>query len=352
MTRARSRTCRSAPRDRTPSNLSNGSTKAPKTGTGESVPAATSACCRPRTASPIVAFRNADGGHRDIWLTRARHDGKAGFEPAVPVTPDAWSFDGCPHDGPALGLIDETLHILWMDAHAGKNRVYAAGSAISSWQFAAAPGESPGGRQSGASQAGGRRTQAFRRLGRGPQRSRARAGIVTIGREEGARPSPRSRSLGRRTGDHAGGLHRGWCGLLAAACGRASGWSLSAQPGAGRCGGRNNPDRLERGSTLRASASSSRGSNPTRVRIPWSNGTTYEPPRSHRPEAPDESRSQARGARRCGGPRGAIGRVGHGCAVRGPECHGRSPARGVPSFGRGLARTVALSGPLPAMPRN
>ncbi len=53
--------------------------------------------------SPIVAFRNTDGGHRDIWLTRARRDGKAGFEPAVPVTSDPWSFDGCPHDGPALG---------------------------------------------------------------------------------------------------------------------------------------------------------------------------------------------------------------------------------------------------------
>ncbi len=95
--------------------------------------------------SPIVAFRNTQGGHRDIWLTRARRDGKAGFEPAVCVTADPWSFDGCPHDGPALGVIGETLHVLWMDAHTGKNRVYAASSPTSSSSFTprpVSPGES------------------------------------------------------------------------------------------------------------------------------------------------------------------------------------------------------------------
>jgi hypothetical protein len=88
---------------------------------------------------PIVAFRNTQGGHRDIWLTRARRGGNAGFEPSVPVTSDPWSFDGCPHDGPALGLIGETLHVLWMDAHTGKSRVYAASSPIQSWSFSPRP---------------------------------------------------------------------------------------------------------------------------------------------------------------------------------------------------------------------
>jgi hypothetical protein len=89
--------------------------------------------------SPIVAFRNSDGGHRDIWLTCLRRDGKAGFQPAIPVTADAWTFDGCPHDGPALGRIGGTLHVLWMDAHTGKNRVYSASSPIDSWSFAPRP---------------------------------------------------------------------------------------------------------------------------------------------------------------------------------------------------------------------
>jgi hypothetical protein len=89
--------------------------------------------------SPIVAFRNAQGGHRDIWLSRARRNGKAGFEPAVSVTSDPWSFDGCPHDGPALGRVGETLHVLWMDGHTGKNRVYAASSPIDSWSFTSRP---------------------------------------------------------------------------------------------------------------------------------------------------------------------------------------------------------------------
>ncbi len=95
--------------------------------------------------SPIVAFRNTQGGHRDIWLSRSRRDGKTGFEPAVPVTSDPWSFDGCPHDGPALGLIGETLHVLWMDAHTGKNRVYAASSPVSSWNFSPRPVNPQGG---------------------------------------------------------------------------------------------------------------------------------------------------------------------------------------------------------------
>jgi hypothetical protein len=87
----------------------------------------------------IIAFRNNDAGHRDIWLTRSPAHGAPGFEPPVPVTPDPWTFDGCPHDGPALALGRDRLHVLWMDAHTGKGCIYAASSPLSSWSFAPRP---------------------------------------------------------------------------------------------------------------------------------------------------------------------------------------------------------------------
>jgi hypothetical protein len=88
---------------------------------------------------PIVAFRNTDSGHRDIWLSRGRSDRTSGFEAPVPVTSDSWSFDGCPHDGAAMALTGETLHVLWMDAHTGKGRVYAASSPVQSSSFSQRP---------------------------------------------------------------------------------------------------------------------------------------------------------------------------------------------------------------------
>lgn len=86
----------------------------------------------------VVAFRNNDSGHRDIWIARSLAGG-ASFEPPAPVSPDAWSFDGCPHDAPALSLSGDRLHVLWMDAHTGKNRVYAASTSLASWSFTPKP---------------------------------------------------------------------------------------------------------------------------------------------------------------------------------------------------------------------
>jgi hypothetical protein len=97
-------------------------------------------CCdlaivRASDGRDIVAFRNTDAGHRDIWLTRSRSDGSPGFEVPVSVVAAPWTFDGCPHDGPALALDGDRLHVLWMDAHTGKGRIYAASSPLGSWSF-------------------------------------------------------------------------------------------------------------------------------------------------------------------------------------------------------------------------
>jgi hypothetical protein len=80
----------------------------------------------------LVAFRNSEGGYRDIWLSKSRTSGERGFEPPVPVTADHWPFNGCPHDGPALALLGDRLNLTWMDAHTGRNRVYFANTALAS----------------------------------------------------------------------------------------------------------------------------------------------------------------------------------------------------------------------------
>jgi hypothetical protein len=95
-------------------------------------------CCDVAVATTgrttFVAFRNSDAGHRDIWIARGGNEsggartgnqGRA-FAAPIPVTPDAWTFNGCPHDGPSLALAGENLAVAWMDAHTGTSRVYFA----------------------------------------------------------------------------------------------------------------------------------------------------------------------------------------------------------------------------------
>jgi hypothetical protein len=80
-----------------------------------------------RTA--LVAFRNSDSGHRDIWLARGAAGGstaEAPFASPIAVTQEPWTFSGCPHDGPSLALIGDKVHVAWMDAHTGTGRVYHA----------------------------------------------------------------------------------------------------------------------------------------------------------------------------------------------------------------------------------
>jgi hypothetical protein len=87
----------------------------------------------------IVAFRNTEGGHRDIWVARSRSDGRPGFESPESVGAAQWTFDGCPHDGPVLAMDSDRLLVLWMDAHTGKGRIYAASSPHASWSFKSVP---------------------------------------------------------------------------------------------------------------------------------------------------------------------------------------------------------------------
>jgi hypothetical protein len=85
--------------------------------------------------SDVVAFRNSDSGHRDIWFSRAPRGGP--FGPPAPLSTDNWTFEGCPHDGPSLVLDGGTLHAAWMSAHTGRNRAYLASSATPDLTFAA-----------------------------------------------------------------------------------------------------------------------------------------------------------------------------------------------------------------------
>src|SRR5205085_10759314 len=81
----------------------------------------------------FVAFRNAAGGNRDVYVTRSLPGGRFG-EP-VCVTDGHWPFEGCPHDGPALALCGGRLQVAWMDAHGGKRRVYLASSSPDALHF-------------------------------------------------------------------------------------------------------------------------------------------------------------------------------------------------------------------------
>jgi hypothetical protein len=92
----------------------------------------TDVLCSP-DGTTFVAFRNADSGFRDIVVCRSRPNG--GFEAPVGVSPDHWIFGGCPHDGPSLACSKDRLHVLWMDAHDDRQRVYLASSPLEKLTF-------------------------------------------------------------------------------------------------------------------------------------------------------------------------------------------------------------------------
>jgi hypothetical protein len=83
-----------------------------------------------------VAFRNIRDGYRDMAISRKKL-GQTSFEPAVPVVPPAWKFDGCPHDGPSLVVAGGALHVVWMDARFGPQRCWYARSGLGDWKFQA-----------------------------------------------------------------------------------------------------------------------------------------------------------------------------------------------------------------------
>ncbi len=85
-----------------------------------------------------VAFRNHRDGYRDIWLSVQAPDGEA-FGPPQRIVEDRWVLDGCPHDGPSMVLHAGRLHLVWMDAHNGIQRVYHADATPDGRQFTVRP---------------------------------------------------------------------------------------------------------------------------------------------------------------------------------------------------------------------
>src|SRR6185295_5473777 len=85
----------------------------------------------------FVAYRDADAGYRDTVVCRAPA-GKA-FEGPVPVSAAHWAFDGCPHDGPSLARTGRRLHVAWMDARDGRQRVHVASSPLDKLHFSERP---------------------------------------------------------------------------------------------------------------------------------------------------------------------------------------------------------------------
>lgn len=70
-----------------------------------------------------VAFRGNESGFRDMWVA-SREDATQDFSTPLAVVEPTWEFGGCPHDGPSVCQTSHGLHIAWMDAHQGPERVY------------------------------------------------------------------------------------------------------------------------------------------------------------------------------------------------------------------------------------
>jgi len=87
----------------------------------------------------FVGFRNLVDGYRDLAIVRLRPSdhqfGDHQFEGPFTVAPPTWEFDGCPHDGPSLVVLNGQLHVAWMDAHTGAQRVYYGRASLADMQF-------------------------------------------------------------------------------------------------------------------------------------------------------------------------------------------------------------------------
>ncbi|HEY2253098.1 MAG TPA: hypothetical protein VGH74_18625 [Planctomycetaceae bacterium] len=82
----------------------------------------------------LVAFRDLVDGYRDLAIVRLR-PGEDHFEGPFRITPPAWKFDGCPHDGPSLVVANDHLHVTWMDAHTGVQRAYYGRASLDDLKF-------------------------------------------------------------------------------------------------------------------------------------------------------------------------------------------------------------------------
>ncbi|HZZ80564.1 MAG TPA: sialidase family protein [Gemmataceae bacterium] len=95
------------------------------------------AACFAEDGTLYVGFRNLTDGYRDIAVGVLK-PGKNEVEGPFPVTPPTWKFDGCPHDGPSLAVIGDTLHVVWMDARTGAQRCYHASAKRAEMKFSTA----------------------------------------------------------------------------------------------------------------------------------------------------------------------------------------------------------------------
>jgi len=91
----------------------------------------------------LVAFRGNEADYRGIWLGRLPAGG-AEFNQPQPVVPPTWQFQGCPHDGPTVGLSQRIIHLAWMDARTGIERVYYQQAAADTLQCPAEATPFPG----------------------------------------------------------------------------------------------------------------------------------------------------------------------------------------------------------------
>ncbi len=76
-------------------------------------------CCKTSVATGAdgaiyAAWRHVYPGNiRDIAFTSSHDDGRT-FAAPVPVSHDQWALDGCPENGPALGVdADGVVHVVW-----------------------------------------------------------------------------------------------------------------------------------------------------------------------------------------------------------------------------------------------
>lgn len=97
-------------------------------------------CCdvaalRDADGRPLLAFRHNRDGFRDICVTRGSDVVPGTFDEPTAVSDEHWKFEGCPHDAPSVARIDKSLHVAWMDAHEGKQRVYLASGGLSDRKF-------------------------------------------------------------------------------------------------------------------------------------------------------------------------------------------------------------------------
>ena len=90
------------------------------------------ACCRPSAVTVgdtvLMAYRSVTASNmRNIVATVSEDGGRSWRAPRI-VSDDGWQLDACPHSGPSLTVLDDTVFVAWMDGSDGSARVYSSSS--------------------------------------------------------------------------------------------------------------------------------------------------------------------------------------------------------------------------------